>query len=100
MRAIRYRGVVKRKEKLIAIGVGDLNYVITPPRFLTRNRAHQDLAAKLIDPIQSELHEEAALVLALRIFTENDLALPRSTWQTVPLPSSACHFFLKPSLST
>jgi hypothetical protein len=77
--------VVQRKEKLVAIGVRDLNHVITPPRFLTRNRARQELAAKLVDPVQRELHEEAAFVPSLRIFTEDDFALPTINLANCPL---------------
>src|SRR6266404_3062615 len=35
------------EEQLIAVGIVDLDHVITPPRFLARNRALDDLTAKL-----------------------------------------------------
>jgi hypothetical protein len=65
---------VKGEEELVAIGIGDPDHVVTPPRFLSRERALLDLTAKLIDPVPVQLDEQTAFVLASRIFTEDNFA--------------------------
>ena len=39
--------IFEREEQLIAVGIVDLDHVITPPRFLAGNRALDELSAKL-----------------------------------------------------
>src|SRR5207253_5542161 len=63
-----------REEQLIAIGIVDLDHVITPPRFLARNRALDDLIAKICKPFRGQLDEQARLVSAHAILAEDDLA--------------------------
>src|SRR5436190_19081198 len=70
-----------RKEQLIAIGIVDLDHVITPPRFLVRNRALDDFMAKICKPFRGQIDENRR-ALSLR--------MPSSQWR-VPL-----HSFAKP----
>src|SRR5205085_359779 len=65
----------EREEQLIAVWIVDLDHVITPPRFLARNRALGDLAAKLRYAILGQRHEQARSVLAIGILAKDDLAL-------------------------
>jgi hypothetical protein len=63
------------KKQLVAVGVVDLDDVVTPPRFLAGNRALDDLPAKLRKPSRSQLDEQARLVSARGILAEDDLDL-------------------------
>jgi len=65
----------KREEQLVAVRIDDLDHVITPPRFLARNRALDNLAAKLRYAIMGRRYKQTCSVLASGILTENDFAL-------------------------
>jgi hypothetical protein len=65
----------KRKEEFVAVGIGDADHVIAPPRFLGRHRALRELPAKLIEAIRGQRHKQPAFVSAHGIFTQDDFAL-------------------------
>ncbi len=69
-----------------------------PPRFFGRHRALQNLTAKLIDPIPVQLHEQTDLVLARRIFTQNDFAPSTVDLADCPLAVGCMPFFLETQL--
>jgi len=64
-----------REEQFIAVGIVDLDHVITPPRFLAGNRALDDLTAKLRNAILGQRYEQAPSVLAVGGLVDNYLAL-------------------------
>ena len=63
------------EEQLIAVGIIDLDHVITPPRFLAGNRALDDLTTKLRYAILGQRYEHAPSVLAIGGLADNYFAL-------------------------
>ena len=68
----------KRKEQLIAVGIVDLDHVVPPPGLLAGNRALDELTAKICEPVRGQLDEQARLVSARDVLTEDDLAFSPS----------------------
>jgi hypothetical protein len=46
-----------RKKQLIAVGIVDLEHVVTPPGFLARNGALDDFTTKICKPVRGQLDE-------------------------------------------
>src|SRR5688572_23745793 len=63
------------KKQLIAIGVVDLHRVVSPPGFFRRDTTLEQLAPEICQTCGSELNEQARLVGARRILTQDDLTL-------------------------
>ena len=78
--------LVKRKEQFVAIGIGDSDHVVAPPRLFGWQRALRDLSAQLIDPVPVQFHEQTASILASRILAQDDLAPPTVDLADCPLP--------------
>ena len=70
---------------------------VSPPRLLERHGVLGDQATKLGELTRVQLDEQAAPVPAHGVLAQDDFAVPRLTWQTVPLPSPSCHSFRTPA---
>jgi hypothetical protein len=90
--------LVKRKEEFVAIGIGDPDHVVAPPRLLGWQRALRDLSAQLIDPIPIQLHEQTASILASRILGQDDFAPPPVDLADRPLPVGCMPSFFETQL--
>ena len=90
--------LLTRKEQFVAIGIGDPDHVVAPPRFLGRHRALRDLTAKLIEPVPGQLHEQTAFVPPRGILTQDDFALPTVDLADFPLAVGFMPSFFEPQL--
>jgi hypothetical protein len=86
-------GFVERKQELVAVGIGDADYVVTPPRGLKRYRPFDHLTAKRVNSVPVQFNEQAPFILAGRIFAQDDLASA-----TIDLADGACAVFRVPLL--
>src|SRR6185436_7209540 len=59
----------------VAVGIVDLDRVVSPPGFLARNRALDELAAKICELVHIQLDEQARFVSARGVLAKNDLAV-------------------------
>src|SRR5260370_16265520 len=75
------------KEQLIAVGIVDLDHVITPPRFLARNQALDDFMAKICNPFWVQCDEQSRPVSANGVLAEDHLASRPPNLTSLPTTS-------------
>jgi hypothetical protein len=68
--------VLEANKKIVAVLVFNLKHVVPPPRLLSRNASLVDFLEQLVDCLPRQLQEETAPIIAIGIFTQDDLAAP------------------------
>lgn len=58
----RQRSLSKREQQLVAVGIVDLEAIVSPPHFRVRHGVRSEIAAKISKSCRCELDEQPRLV--------------------------------------